>query len=99
MMISTFNFSNSLFIYFKIQESNASSSVNNDNDDKAAAAAAAKRKGSFKKWLRSSHRKFTSNSTNRSGANLKDSKYDLENMKIKVIIEFEIVFGITNQLN
>jgi hypothetical protein len=38
--------------------------------------AAAKRKGSFKKWLRSSHRKFTSNSSNiRNGGNgsLKDN--------------------------
>jgi hypothetical protein len=61
----------------------------------SAAAAAAKRKGSFKKWLRSSHRKFTSNSNNRG---LKDnlnsngtSKYlnlstssDLESLKNKV---------------
>ena len=36
----------------------------NESDDQKTAAAAAKRKGSFKKWLRSSHRKFTSNNHN-----------------------------------
>ena len=36
-----------------------------DKSSSAAAAAAAKRKGSFKKWLRSSHRKFTLNSSTR----------------------------------
>ena len=46
----------------------------NDNENEkssSAAAVAAKRKGSFKKWLRSSHRKFTSNSS--SGRILKES--------------------------
>lgn len=38
----------------------------------STAAAAAKRKGSFKKWLRSSHRKFTSNGTNTSRLNTKN---------------------------
>lgn len=65
----------------------------NDESNKAEAAAAAKRKGSFKKWLRSSHRKFTSNSKSRSGLkdNLKTngvqkfSNSELDNLKIKVI--------------
>jgi len=37
--------------------------------------AAAKRKGSFKKWLRSSHRKFTSNAANvrHGNGNLKEN--------------------------
>ena len=63
----------------------------------SSAAAAAKRKGSFKKWLRSSHRKFTSNSNTRSlikdntNAINNQQKYlnlstnsDIENLKIKV---------------
>lgn len=33
----------------------------NDNSKISSAAAAAKRKGSFKKWLRASHKKLTSN--------------------------------------
>lgn len=50
--------------------------------------AAAKRKGSFKKWLRSSHRKLTSNSTQRSsketnGGVPKLINTDLESLKLK----------------
>ena len=74
----------------------------NENDDSgrstlnSSAAAAAKRKGSFKKWLRSSHRKFTSNSTrppvagsfkdnNHVNSKILSSNAELmENMKIKV---------------
>jgi hypothetical protein len=65
----------------------------------STAAAAAKRKGSFKKWLRSSHRKFTSSTSNANRmngsfkeiANINSTKLTLssntdliENMKIKV---------------
>ncbi len=48
-------------------QSASSNFTENDESSKlpglinSTAAAAAKRKGSFKKWLRSSHRKFTSN--------------------------------------
>lgn len=57
-----------IIFYFKdVQSSNSFLSQSNENEDStkalvnSSAAAAAKRKGSFKKWLRSSHRKFTSN--------------------------------------
>lgn len=53
---------------FLLDSQSASSNLTeNDESSKlpglinSTAAAAAKRKGSFKKWLRSSHRKFTSN--------------------------------------
>jgi hypothetical protein len=76
--------------------------VEDENEDmngrSAAAAVAAKRKGSFKKWLRSSHRKFTSTSNSRllkdasntatasntNGPNGAQKYSDLDNMKIKV---------------
>jgi hypothetical protein len=80
------------------------SSITSDQQDESANktfAAAAKRKSSFKKWLRASHRKFTSSqsqsSTTTTSTNSRakeinvpqklelSSKSDLENLKIKVI--------------
>lgn len=96
---------NKIIIKYSIRLDHGNSSFNNENDDSrmlmnSTAAAAAKRKGSFKKWLRSSHRKFTSSATNannRANGSFKDighmnstkltlsSNTDLiENMKIKV---------------
>ncbi len=63
-----------------------------EDPNKAAFNAAAKRKGSFKKWLRSSHRKLTSNSAQRAAAaNAKELNggqklTDLENLKIKKVL-------------
>ena len=70
----------------------------NENDESNKSSInAAKRKGSFKKWLRSSHRKFTSNaSNNRNGGLIKENgsinakllnlttNSDLETLKNKV---------------
>ncbi len=88
-------------VAFKLLESQSTSNNENDFDISksttasaaaAAAAAAAKRKGSFKKWLRSSHRKLTSttmsSTTGSRGTNQKllqlSSNSDLDSMKIKV---------------
>ena len=75
--------------YNETEDSSSKSSMLMMN---STAAAAAKRKGSFKKWLRSSHRKFTSSNTSRANqtaiiANQKlnlTAGTDFEGIKIKV---------------
>jgi len=102
-LLKTIDFS----YFFKIDSQSTSTAINSsyvESEDSTrilntTAAAAAKRKGSFKKWLRSSHRKFTSNTT-RGMVNIKENNTSLssnsktlnltsnadliENLKIKV---------------
>jgi hypothetical protein len=75
-----------------LQSTSTTQNSNGDNDSElsklnsagalsgsaAAVAAAAKRKGSFKKWLRSSHRKLTSNSSSSSTATQRPALKDID---------------------
>lgn len=83
--------------YFVIDDAD---DVNNKSAGSSSSmSAAAKRKGSFKKWLRSSHRKLTSNSANSrpirdtNGAQ-KLNNSDLDSLKIKVILR--LTFSLQN---
>lgn len=58
----------------------------NQNLEEDPAKVAAKRKGSFKKWLRSSHRKFTSQTSSVKVSQNKLSNSDIENIKIKKVL-------------
>lgn len=68
-----------------------------ENEDPGKSAAA-KRKGSFKKWLRSSHRKLTSNANQRSGKDVNGTSggpsggklltSEIDSLKIKVKRKF-----------
>lgn len=58
----------------------------NQNSEEDPNKAAAKRKGSFKKWLRSSHRKFTSQTASIKVSHNKLSNSDIDNLKIKKVL-------------